>query len=79
MKDFKGCMNKVLILMNTKFERLKNMSLMIDEAWQATRDYLEVDDSSVNEIIFSELEKITDSVNKDVLRANILIKKGRLS
>ena len=25
-----------------------------------------------------ELEKITDSVNKDVLRANILIKKGRL-
>lgn len=26
-----------------------------------------------------ELEKITDSVNKDVLRANILIKKGRLS
>lgn len=26
-----------------------------------------------------ELEKITDSVNKDVLRANILIKKGHLS
>lgn len=26
-----------------------------------------------------ELEKITDSVNKDVLRANILIKRGRLS
>lgn len=67
MKDFKGCMNKVLILMNTKFERLKNMSLMIDEAWQVTRDYLEVDDGSVNEIIFSELEKITEcSLKKTV-------------
>lgn len=31
------------------------------------------------EMKVKELEKITDSVNKDVLRANILIKKGRLS
>lgn len=31
------------------------------------------------EMRVKELEKITDSVNKDVLRANILIKKGRLS
>ena len=31
------------------------------------------------EMKVKELERITDSVNKDVLRANILIKKGRLS